>query len=189
MISKQKTENLTKTKKGKPVSSRGFTLIEMIVSVSIFTIVVFVAVGALLAITDANRKANSIRAVMDNISFAMEFMARSMRTGNNYGCEGSGNCTNGGSFVTFTDQSGIDVTYKYDTPSKSIMVKKGSGSFARITAPEVDIQQLVFYVTGVGADSRQPKVTILIKGTAGILDKVKTNFSVQTTVSQRQVES
>jgi len=169
--------------------SQGFTLIEMIVSVSIFTIVMFVSVGALLAITDANRKANSLRIVMDNLNFAMDSMSRNLRTGSGYGCEGAGNCANGGSFITFTDQNNILVRYSYDTNAKGITVQEGAGDPASITSPEVEIENLKFYVTGVGADGRQPRVIISISGTAGLLEKIKTRFSVQTTISQRRVES
>ncbi len=168
-------------------SSRGFTLIEMIVSVSIFTVVTFVAVGALLAITDANRKANAIRTTMDNLNFAMESMARNLRTGSNYACGGAGNCLGGGDSITFNDQDSSTVTYWHDTEAKAIVVNK-DGSSLSITSPEVSIDALTFYVSGVGADGREPRVVISIKGTAGKLQKIKTTFNVQTTVSQRKVE-
>ncbi len=169
----------------------GFTLIEMIVAVSIFTIVVFISIGALLSISDANRKANILRSVMDNLNFAMENMARSVRTGNGYLCNGVGNCSGGKDNFTFTNQEGKPVTYSfYETNGKgTIEISKNGGNNLRITSPEVDIDKLTFYVSGVGTDGKQPKVTITIIGTAGIKDKFKTSFSIQTTVSQRVVDS
>jgi len=173
--------------------SEGFTLIEMIVSVSIFTIVVFVGVGALLNISDANRKSNAIRAVMDNLNFSMESMGRNIRTGYSYSCSdsgvGSGNCPTGGNQIDFTDQDGIEVKYRYDSTNKGIMISENGGPFLNITAPEVRIEDLTFYVTGVGADDRQPKVVISINGVAGLKEKHQTSFTVQTTISQRAVES
>ncbi len=64
----------------------GFTLIEMIVAVSIFTIVMLVVVGALLSLNDSSRKAQALRTVIDNLNFAVEDMNRKIRTGSNYLC-------------------------------------------------------------------------------------------------------
>ena len=170
-----------------PYTSRGFTLVEMIVSVSIFTVVTFVAVGALLAITDANRKANAIRTTMDNLNFSMESMARNFRTGSDYSCGGAGNCCTGGGSVTFNDQDGVVVTYRYDALLRGIIVERG-GVPLSMTSPEINVDALTFYVTGTGADGQQPRIVISIKGTAGKIEKLKTSFNVQTTVSQRKVE-
>jgi len=169
----------------------GFTLIEMIVAVAIFTVVVFIGIGALLSISDANRKSNSLRSVMDNLNFAMENMSRSIRTGDDYSCGGVGNCPSGGNEFTFTDQNGLSVEYSFaETDGLGmITILKDGGPPLRITSPEVDIDNLTFYVTGVGAGNGQPRVVISIIGVAGIKDKLKSNFSIQTTVSQRAVDS
>jgi len=169
--------------------SRGFTLIEMIVSVSIFTVVMFVAVGALLAITDANRKANAIRTTMDNLNFAVGSMARDIRTGTEYGCSGVGNCSSGGSLLEFLDQTGATVRYWYDESTHSIKVSKNGGISQSITSSEIRIEDLTFYVTGVGDDGFQPRVVITIKGKTGLKLKTQVELNVQTTVSQREIES
>ncbi|MDO8493450.1 MAG: type II secretion system protein [bacterium] len=66
--------------------SRGFTLIEIIVATSLFTVVMLVTVGALLSLNDASRKAQSLRTVIDNLNFAVEDMNRKIRTGDSYHC-------------------------------------------------------------------------------------------------------
>ncbi|MEI6296366.1 MAG: type II secretion system protein [bacterium] len=82
----------------------GFTLIEMMVSISIFSIVMVVVIGALLLLSDANKKAQAVRAVVDNLNFAIEDITRNLRTGKDYSCvvlnlDGSigtpATCTNG----------------------------------------------------------------------------------------------
>lgn len=193
--------NITVSCKPQTASSRGFTLIEMIVSVALFSVVMFVSVGALLAIADANRKANSLRITMDNLNFAMESMSRTIRTGSGYSCDTvpviqpayGENCPEGGSLFSFTDQNGEIVTYKYDDSAESVAVKRNSGNFANITSPEIQVENLTFYITGVGATGsnagHQPRVVIVIKGKAGTTVKTQTSFSIQTTVSQRRVES
>jgi prepilin-type N-terminal cleavage/methylation domain-containing protein len=77
---------ITRAEVGTPNSSRGFTLIEIIVSVSIFTIVMLVTMGALLTLNDSSRKAQALRTVIDNLNFAVEDMSRKIRTGDIYRC-------------------------------------------------------------------------------------------------------
>ena len=172
-------------------TERGFTLIEMIVAVSLFTVVVFVSVGALLAVADANRKANALRTVMDNLSFSLESMNRSIRTGTDYECDGSSNCAAGGNTLTVIDPNGSEITYMFsESNGKGTIVRtKNGGDAINVTTPEIDINDLTFYVRGVGSDSRQPYVVVFISGTAEIIEKLITEFSVQTTVTQRRLES
>ncbi len=173
-------------------SSRGFTLIEMVVAVSLFSVVVLVSVSAMLAIADANKKANATRVVMDNINFAMENMGRNVRTGYNYSCVGAGDCLSGGTYISFTDQRGNTITYTWSEDGNGkggITIKKNSESPISITSPQVDIDSLVFYVSGTPAsDGLQPRVLITLRGTAQI-GKETTSFNIQTTVSQRKVDS
>ena len=65
---------------------RGFTLIEMMVSISIFAIVAVVAIGALLKIVDANKKAQSLETSINNLNFILDSMTREMRVGSKYNC-------------------------------------------------------------------------------------------------------
>lgn len=71
-------------------SQAGFTLVELMVSLSLFIIVVMALVGSLLTVNDASRKVQAMRTVMDNISFAMETMSRNIRTSTDIVCGGVG---------------------------------------------------------------------------------------------------
>lgn len=66
---------------------KGFTLIEMIVSLAIFAVVVTTAVGALLAIVSTNRQLQGEQSIMTNLTFALDSMTREMRTGFSYYCD------------------------------------------------------------------------------------------------------
>jgi prepilin-type N-terminal cleavage/methylation domain-containing protein len=163
---------------------RGFTLVEMIVAVAIFATVVLIAVGALLSIVSANRKANELRVVMENLNFAIESIARDIRTGEDYGCTGvSGDCS-ASSRLTFIDQSGALVEYQFQG---SAIKRNIEGKSVPVTSSEVVIEDVRFYVTGASpsGDSRQPRVLMVIKGLAGIEGRNETRFNLQTTVSQR----
>ncbi len=75
----------------RPLIQAGFTLIEVLVSLSIFTVVVTISVGTLLVLIDANAKSQAMQVVMTNISFALDSMTREIRTGDSYYCAEGGN--------------------------------------------------------------------------------------------------
>jgi len=81
--SQLKIQNFSKTKKVLPCKKNGFTLIEMLVAVSLFVFVMLIGVGVLLSIIDANRKARALSSVMNNLNFALESMSRNIRVEQN----------------------------------------------------------------------------------------------------------
>ena len=74
---------------GRTGSQAGFTLVEMIVSLAIFSVVAVIALGALMKIIDANIKAQSLQAAVTNLNFALDTMSRELRTGSTYDCQAS----------------------------------------------------------------------------------------------------
>lgn len=63
--------------------NRGFTLIEMMVSVSIFVIVALIVSGVLVQLSAAYKKAQAMRLLMDNLNFALEKINLELREGVN----------------------------------------------------------------------------------------------------------
>src|SRR3989338_10973675 len=70
--------------------SAGFTLVEMIVAVGFFTVIMLVVISGLASVSGANEKARTMRVVIDNLNFAVENMARTLRVGSDYHCGGGG---------------------------------------------------------------------------------------------------
>jgi prepilin-type N-terminal cleavage/methylation domain-containing protein len=66
---------------------KGFTLIEMMVSLAIFSVVALISVGALVRIMDANQKSISLKTSINNLNYALEAMTREMRMGSVYRCD------------------------------------------------------------------------------------------------------
>lgn len=181
--------------------NRGFSLIELIVAVALFSIVMLVSVAALLALVDANRKAQALQSVMNNLNVALDGMVRSIRMGTDYHCGGppyggASPCAGGTTFAfesfdgdPATDSDQWVYSFEQDENGVGRIYKSESGGtgWLPITAPEVSIDEMKFYVVGTDpADNVQPKVVISITGTAGA-DKVKTrsSFSIQATSVQR----
>lgn len=71
----------------KITQNKGFTLVEIIVSLAVFSIVAVVALGALLKIVDTNKKAQTLEASLTNLDYALESMSRELRVGSVYHCE------------------------------------------------------------------------------------------------------
>lgn len=170
---------------------KGFTLIELMTALSIFAVVMTISMGSILGIFDANRKSRSIRAVMTNLNLAVESMSKEMRYGKKYHC-GSGtvtvaqNCPAGDTLMSFLSSDAVQVTYRLNGTALEKQV--GSAGFTPVTAPEVLIDGLTFYTLGAGTDnSLQPKVLIKIQGHAGTA-KNRSDFTVETLVSQRALD-
>lgn len=206
--------NFLKAKSYKLKAVRGFSLVEMMVAVAVFTVVAMVSISALLSVNDANRKAQTMRAIIDNLNFAVENMSRNLRVGMTYNCGVVGtittpnDCLNGASSIAFESYTGDtanpndQIVYRLDTDAPvnkgQIMKSSDSGSTFLPFTPFVAgapfqplvIDYLKFYVTGASlGDSKQPRVVIVVGGTASYNEKIKTRFLMQTSVSQRHLDS
>ncbi|HAS84935.1 MAG TPA: hypothetical protein DCS23_02605 [Candidatus Yonathbacteria bacterium] len=169
-------------------SQRGFTLIEMTVSLGLFTIIMFIATSAFLSIVNTDRKARSVRIASDNLNITLEDMSRRIKTGSGYDCGAIGaptDCASGLSSLTFDDQDGNQVTYSWDNINFSIL-RNG----VPITSPEIVITGLKFVVSGSAPapDARQPMVAIVIDGSLGS-GTTESGFKIQTTVTQREYDN
>ena len=54
---------------------QGFTLIEIMVSISIFTILMVMGIAALLSANTAHRRAEGLRSAVDSLNFIMDDIA------------------------------------------------------------------------------------------------------------------
>lgn len=91
-------------------STAGFTLIEMLVSLALYTVVVTISVGSLLVLIDGNKRVQGDQSVMTTLTFAMDSMTREIRTGRIYFCSTRPNLSAGGSsniFAAGNDQDTI----------------------------------------------------------------------------------
>jgi len=170
-------------------NKRGFTLIELIVAIALFGFVSVAAVSAMLAVVDGNKKSQSLVSAMGNLNFAMESMTRELRVGRLYDCGavgGSRDCTGGDTRMTFSTSDSGTMTYRLTGTSIERVFNNGfSTKTAKMTGSDVVIDELIFYVRGTTpGDSEQPKVTIVVEGTAGVADTAS-NFILETTVTQR----
>jgi prepilin-type N-terminal cleavage/methylation domain-containing protein len=90
-----------------PHTTAGFTLIEMLVSLALYTIVATIAVGTLLVLIDESKRVQGDQSVMTTLTFAMDSMTREIRTGRAYYCVSSDATT--GTIFGNVDQDTLDI--------------------------------------------------------------------------------
>ena len=178
-------------------TSRGFTLIELMVATSIFVVVMLASMSSLFALLGAGKYSRSLRFAMDNVNFAMESMTRSIRMGTNYYCvpnsesmpndmDVTRDC-NDGTYVTFVPP-GVPTSragYRWDSSAKTLESCTSPSNCVNIVSPDVHIDNLRFFVNGSGvSDNTQASVYIIMKGTITTKDG-PTSFAIQTMASQR----
>src|SRR3989344_6805560 len=172
-------------KKNYSFPTRGFSLVEILVALSIFSIVMTIGTAAVLVIVDANQKSQSLGSVMTNLNIALEGMSKNIRTGINYHCGGAGvgqdDCTFGGPSLTFQPSSASDSSDRttYSLTNGKI-IKDDGVTTEDITSPEITVSSLIFYVLGTDDPAFQPIVHIVIRGSAGVKEETKTFFNLQT---------
>lgn len=174
--------------------NRGFTLIELMVAISIFTIVMMVAMGAVFSVVSANRKSQSINVVVNNLNFAFESMIRDMRTGSNYqvsNCDNTDECLT----VSFRNREGKLVSYTQgeDEATGQLVILKTypndrSLPQGAITDPEITITSMSFNLKGEGTGDGQLLLRIHLQGEAGN-QSTKSSFNIQTLISPRSLDS
>ncbi|HEY5383439.1 MAG TPA: type II secretion system protein [Candidatus Paceibacterota bacterium] len=96
---------------------KGFTLIEMLVSIALFSVVMVMALGALLSLSVADRKAEALKSAVDNLNFALDSMSRVIRTGSGYHCGSvlGGDCPGGSNEFVFTANTGVQTYYRLES--------------------------------------------------------------------------
>lgn len=167
-------------------TSRGYTLIELIIAVGLFALVMTLVSGAYIVMIGLTERAQGAATGIDNLSFALETMTRSIRTGTNYDCSGPGDCPNGYSSFSFINASNKPVSYGL---SGSSIRQTVNGITGTLTDPSVTISSLTFYVSGTNpppSDYRQPSVTVVVSGTTSAGSGGKTqSFTVETGATMR----
>lgn len=188
------------------MKKRGFTLIEIIVATGIFTMVVTIAIGALTSLNNTSREARAMRVVMDNANSAVDAMGRTIRMGIRFDCGAlypgdasdgkQADCVypTGASKLRFYGPGGLtssmqEVQFRYNATSSSVeRMLSNNGTWERMTAPEVQVTGLKFFVRGAVLDGDQPIVTMLMTGIAHVSTTAR-NFTIQTSISPRTPNS
>ena len=179
-------------------SKKGFTLIEIMVAVSIFIVVITMGMGALATIQQGQKRAVSTNHAMYSMHYVFDVVTRGLRTGTSYktptiarSCvDGTrtGNLVTTGDAITYVDQDNRQITY-YLVRDGSVgelrAMVDGRNDTVLTDRNSINVLSICFTVGGNNLrDDIQPFVRILMTGEA-LYKQKKELFTIQTTISQR----
>ncbi len=199
------------------LSKRGFTLVELMVSLSIFGIVMTISIGTLLILIDINAKAQALYSSTTNLAFALDNVTREIRTGYHYNCalsnKASGqtlpdssetkDCTSDEDLdlIAFTREKDVKrIGYRRNEVTETgglvrgvIEQKIDTGSWIPLTSSDVNVETFNIAVDNsdsytAGLDTAQPVVTLHIKGTVSNGLDSETEFNIQSRIVQRRFD-
>lgn len=144
----------------------GFTLIEMIVSLAIFSIIVTITIGALLVLIASNQKLQGEQSVMTNLAFALDSMTREIRTGTNFYCVEAASYSQSGPNNAFDSGFDLDSDIGLDTISCNSGVvtsntKLQGVSFIEagdsVTGTAASVGRILYYFDETDSDNKMLK--------------------------------
>lgn len=182
------------------LQEKGFTLIEMLVAVAIFSIIIGAIIGVFVSAVRTQKYCLAAQQLLDQTSYAMEYMSRSIRmakkdlvgdcvlpAGKNYNyIPGLG--------LMFRNYDSIKCKgfYLYDGRLYDYERNRASGESLPLTSAKANMEVKNFNINLLGPDQpptdlQQPRVTFLLE----IESKKITpspKIKIQTTVSQRDLD-
>ena len=191
----------------------GYTLIEVLVAVGIFTILIAAPTGFFVGSLKGQLKTLSSQKLLDNTSYALEYISRSLRmakkelsTDPSAACLLEGGTalygynyqiTRGGDGLKFKNYKNecqeffLDATGGSETNGQIVESKNGSVPVA-LTSKDLEI---ISFKIGPSEgwnqdDTDQPRVTLFlgIKGAKGQKPELRPEIKIQTTISQRNLD-
>ena len=148
-------------------SVKGVSLIELVVSITLFSVLILSATQIFKMVIDGQRSAISAQNVQENMRYAMEKMSKEIRMAgiSNQTCDSAAinkvfNTTDSGRELYFKNKDGECITYYLENNRLKIMVGAVTGF---ITPTKVEVSNLKFYIDDdliAAFHSRQPYVTI-----------------------------
>ena len=201
---------LRRTLKNRIHRSRAFTLVELMVSLSIFSIVMLISTSTLLIMIDANAKAQALYSASTNLSFALDSITREIRMGYGYHCSsivgdanqgvatGANDCSSGGRYIAFSREWDSErIAYRLYEDNNGIgrieMNTETANAWSPITSDDIDVDRFEIIVANTdtyndNGNISQPFVDIMIQGkTNNGLDQA-TDFNIQSHIVQRRLD-
>src|SRR3989344_7932176 len=162
--------------------SAGFTLVEFLVTVFVFSVMAVVTTAIFARSIDIERRSFSIQMIQENALAVLELMAKEIRVSTVPGPDS--NCLANTLDMTIYEPSPVDVTYRLNT-SSGIVERVYGGVTYLVSSNDVVFNSLIFCISNSGLDNRSTRVTIL----ASISNRIGRviNVNLQTTITTRDI--
>lgn len=167
-------------------NNSGFTLVELMVALGLFSLLLLMTVGGFVRSLRTERQTSAFTFVNNSLSIAIEQMGKEIRTGRNF-CASGTSCQSS-SVLSFLSAKGTIITYCLDGDA----IKRNAGSDCtsgkKITGDNVNVQYLAFLISNnQGNNGWPPRVTILVGANSKKQMPASYNINLQTTVSSRSL--
>jgi prepilin-type N-terminal cleavage/methylation domain-containing protein len=176
--------------------NRGYTLLEIIVSIGIFSLVVLVAVSTFQSINEGQRSALASQNTQESMRYALEVMSKEMRSAKAKTPKCGGNTSN----KVFNMNTAQDNLYfqnknnecvRYYLSNNQLYIDR-NGTPLSITPDEIRVSELKFSVKDDAIatfHTVQPTVTMAMKVEMAKTSQMhKNEIYLQTTISSRHYE-
>lgn len=184
--------------KKKALKSKGFTLIELVVVASVFSLIIFTAMDLFISVLQQQRRTLNQQELLNQTSYAIEYMGRALRMATK---DSSGSClgvqdenyalTRGGDGIIFINHSDNDACQEFfwDSSTQELKEAKNGGVALSFVSDHLQVNYFKIKLSGESsADYFQPRVTISMEAQIkGIGDEPKKQ--IQTTISQRNLDA
>jgi len=186
--------------------SKAFTLIEMLVAVTIFTLVIGSATGLFIAAVRSQARALAAQKLLDETSYTIEYMSRALRMARKETKAPNGCLSQNG--LNYENPSGDDsirfinmynICQEFRLDEDFLKERKSTDETANnlplvqdalpLTSDDFEVSSLNFNLSGQQeppADNLQPRITISM--TIGKKPNLKPQIKIQTTISQRNLD-
>jgi len=166
--------------------SEGTTLIELLISLSIFAIFIAIAIGGFVQSIANQRILLKLAEATDNASLTLEQVTREVRVGTAFVTNGNGSILefdrpdeDGGGLVT------KHVRYEWDSVQKSIIRSVDNGTPKKMTADSIEISSFSASVRERQGESGPPYLVTLVIGVSASEKGRSFSTYLQTSMSGR----
>jgi prepilin-type N-terminal cleavage/methylation domain-containing protein len=163
--------------------NRGFTIVEVIAAVFVFSVIVVAVGGIFVRSLQIERRNLAAQKVQENTLRAFEMMAREIRV-SRITVEDSSCLAQSISFVR-PDIGTVD----YTLSAGQIMRNENSAGATAVTSSDVNFSKLIFCISGTTASDQKPvRVTILAEvNSIGSIEAYQ--YNIQTTITSRDLSN
>lgn len=141
---------------------KGFTLIELIISIAIISIFLISVIFLSLQFVEESQKARSFQEVQQNGRFAMERMLQEIRAASDLNTGASTFNTHPGVLSLAVDDATKNPTI-FDVSGGQLRIKQGTGSALPLTSTKVQVTNLVFKNFSVANRTKNIKISLTVE--------------------------
>jgi prepilin-type N-terminal cleavage/methylation domain-containing protein len=168
--------------------TRGVTLLELMVSVTLFAITMLMSTQIFQTVLEGQRQAVASQDMQESIRYVFERVGKEIRTAIE---DETGTCTaapgkiyrvSGGTEITFLNYKGQCIRYFLN--NKRLAIQRNAEPMQYITPTNLNMTKVLFQVTD-NSDSVQAKVLMRLQMEISVKDQSWQKLNVQTILSSR----